>query len=223
MTSGLLHVDQVERTYGGAAPVHALRQATFEVAPGDFVAITGASGSGKSTLLNVLGLLDHPTSGNYFVDGVDTTSLTESQRTFLRGTHFGFVFQAFHLLADRSVIDNVGLSMLYQAIPRANRTERALDAIERVGLGHRTHAMPTTLSGGERQRVAVARALAARPQVLLCDEPTGNLDRETSDQILDLLTELNNDGLTVLVVTHDDDVASRARHTITVSDGVVTP
>lgn len=223
MSTELLRMDHAGRTYGTTVPVHALRDADFLVRSGEFVSITGASGSGKSTLLNLLGLLDRPTSGAYLIGGTDTAALSEAERTWLRATWFGFIFQAFHLLADRNVIENVELGMLYTGIPRATRVERAREAIERVRLGHRAGAMPTTLSGGERQRVAIARALAAHPKVLLCDEPTGNLDHDTSMSVLDLLDELHTGGLTVLVVTHDREIAGRADRSISVADGVVSP
>ena len=222
MSLPLLQMDHAGRTYGTVAPVTALRDADFQIEVGEFVSITGASGSGKSTLLNLLGLLDRPTSGRYVIEGLDTTKLSETERTWLRGTWFGFVFQAFHLLADRTVTENVELGMLYAGTTRTVRSMRAAGAVDRVGLGHRASAMPTTLSGGERQRVAIARALASQPKVLLCDEPTGNLDRDMSFSILDLLHDVHNSGLTVLVVTHDPEVAARADRTITVSDGVVS-
>lgn len=221
MSEPLLACDGVARTYPGAVPVEALRPSNLRIHAGDHVAVTGPSGSGKSTLLNVLGLLDLPSAGRYRVGGVDAGALRERDRTALRAQFFGFVFQAFHLLASRTVAENVELGMLYSAVPRAQRRARVATALERVGLTERASAEPATLSGGERQRAAIARALAARPRVLLCDEPTGNLDSATAESILDLVGELRDEGLTVIVVTHDPLVAARARRLVTVRDGTV--
>ena len=217
----LLRLEQVAVSYPVLPPVHALRSCSFTVAAGDAVAIVGPSGSGKSTLLSVLGLLERPTGGNYLVDGVDTASASEKARTRLRSTTFGFVFQAFHLMPDRTATENVEVPLLYQRLPGPQRRRRAEQALERVGLSHRLRAAPSTLSGGERQRVAVARALASGAQVLLCDEPTGNLDSENGQAVLDLLLGLHTHGLTVLVVTHDELIAARLPRRLTVHDGHV--
>jgi putative ABC transport system ATP-binding protein len=213
--------DGVSLTYPGTVPVEAVRPTTLEVAEGEMVAITGPSGSGKSSILNVLGLLQQPTGGRYELAGVDVTGADERTRAGLRATTLGFVFQAFHLIDHRDAVANVELGMLYGPVPPAERRPRALDALDRVGLTHRARALPRTMSGGERQRVAVARALAARPQVLLADEPTGNLDRASSRALLDVLVDLHRDGLTVVVVTHDPEVAARAARRIHVVDGTV--
>jgi putative ABC transport system ATP-binding protein len=199
--------------------VLAVRAASMTVMRGEFVSIMGPSGSGKSTLLNILGLLDVPTVGCYEVAGVDTAGLSDKARTFVRGRELGFVFQAFHLLPRRSVFDNVLLGMAYSGLPRGERGQRAASALTKMGLSHRLGAYPTTLSGGERQRVALARAVAGRPGVLLADEPTGNLDKATSQAALDLLGELNAEGLTVVVVTHDPHVARTARQRYVMDDG----
>jgi len=172
-----LRLDAVEVTYPAAVPVHALRPTTLTIGAGELVAVVGRSGSGKSTLLNVLGLLERPTAGRYTVRGADTGNLSEAALTSLRGLQFGFVFQAHHLLVDRTVRENTELALLYRHTTAAQRRARAIEALERVGMTHRLDALPGTLSGGERQRVTVARALAQRPRVLLCDEPTGALDR----------------------------------------------
>lgn len=201
---------------GGVAALDGL---TLDVEVGAHLAVVGPSGSGKSTLLNVLGLLDRPTSGTYLLDGIDVSTLSEQQRARHRATRLGFVFQAFHLLPHRSVLDNVLLALSYAGAPRAERAGRAEHAIERVGLSHRRDAFPRTLSGGEAQRVAIARAIVTDPLVLLCDEPTGNLDSTTTGTVLDLLDELSDRGLTLVVVTHDDRVSSRARTTAHVVDG----
>ncbi|MDR2931155.1 MAG: ABC transporter ATP-binding protein [Propionibacteriaceae bacterium] len=199
--------------------VLAVRGVDLEIRRGDFLSIMGPSGSGKSTLLNLLGLLDVPTIGRYELAGVDTAGLADKARTSLRGRELGFVFQAFHLLARRTVLENVLLGMSYSGVPRGERRDRAVTALNRMGLAHRVGAYPPTLSGGERQRVALARAVAGTPTVLLADEPTGNLDKATSQGVLELLGELNADGLTVVVVTHDHTVARAAGRRHTMDDG----
>jgi putative ABC transport system ATP-binding protein len=218
----VLSLDGIGVTFPGPPRVTALAGCSFIVAAGDAVAIVGPSGSGKSTLLSVLGLLERPTAGAYVVEGVDTATAHDRARTRLRSRTFGFVFQAFHLLADRSATENVEIPLLYQRLPAKTRRARAVEALDRVGLSHRLGANPTTLSGGERQRVAVARALAAGARVLLCDEPTGNLDTATGEAILDLLLELPAQGLTLLVVTHDRALADRLPRRLDVLDGLVT-
>ncbi|WP_328594314.1 ABC transporter ATP-binding protein [Actinomadura macrotermitis] len=218
----VIALEGVSRTYPGPPPVTALHRVDMTVNRGEYIAIAGPSGSGKSTLLNLLGLLDRPTTGRYQLDGVDVAQLSESERTAVRGRRIGFVFQSFHLLTHRTAIENVMLAQLYDAIPRTQRLNTAQIALQRVGLGHRMHAVPTTLSGGERQRVAIARALANHPYLLLCDEPTGNLDSHTAATILDLLDELHSDGQTVLVITHDPVVADRAQRVVTIYDGQLT-
>lgn len=209
-------------TYPGPVPVRALRPVSLRFAAGEMVAVAGRSGSGKSTLLNVLGLLDRPTRGRYLVRGVDTSLLSESGMTSLRAREFGFVFQSFHLLADRTAAENAELGLLYRAMGAGWRRTTACDALERVGLGHRLSALPGTLSGGERQRVAIARALAQRPRVLLCDEPTGNLDRRNAELVTGLLAGLAAEGLTVIVVTHDPEISGAMPRCLDIDDGVVT-
>ena len=209
------------RRYGTDPPVDALRNVDLVVADGDWLAIVGPSGSGKSTLLNVLGCLDVPTSGTYHFDGIDVAALSDRGRAGLRSRGFGFVFQSFHLLAHRSVLENVMLTEVYRRGPRRGRRERAEVALERVGLSHRAGFLPTRLSGGERQRVAVARAVVGQPRLLLCDEPTGNLDSVTTNRVLDLFAELNDAGLTLVMITHDQDVARRARRQVRIIDGTL--
>jgi putative ABC transport system ATP-binding protein len=218
----LLRLSGLARSYPGVPPVHALRPIDLTVAHGEYLAVTGPSGSGKSTLLNLLGLLDRATAGRLEIDGRDVAGLGERERTALRARRIGFVFQAFHLLAHRSAVENVALGQLYCRVPAAQRERNALDALDRVGLGHRAHAAPTTLSGGERQRVAIARALINRPGLLLCDEPTGNLDSATAAVVLDLLDELNASGQSVIVITHAPEVAGRAHRAIHLRDGMLT-
>ncbi|WP_328969051.1 ABC transporter ATP-binding protein [Streptomyces sp. NBC_00239] len=206
-------------TYPGPPPVEALTGCDLTVRRGEFLTVVGPSGSGKSTFLNLAGLLDAPTRGRYLLDGIDTGSLRERERAALRGRRIGFVFQSFHLLPHRSALENVGLALLYTGVPPAERLARARTALTRVGLGHRTHAPPAELSGGERQRVAVARALVGSPSLLLCDEPTGNLDSASAAAVLTLLDGLHAAGMTVLVITHDPEVAARGGRTVTIRDG----
>jgi putative ABC transport system ATP-binding protein len=210
------------RTYPGPPAVPALRPADLVIHEGDYVAVTGPSGSGKSTLLHLLGLLDTPTGGTYLLDGLDTGALPDRDRSTLRGRRIGFVFQSFHLLPYRTTEENVLLAQLYNNTPRARRRPAAVEALRRVGLGHRMDALPTTLSGGESQRVAIARALVKRPSLLLCDEPTGNLDSQNAATVMELLDDLHADGFTIVVITHDANVAGRAGRRIAIKDGVVS-
>jgi putative ABC transport system ATP-binding protein len=212
---------QVTRTYPGPPRVAALHDATLRVRAGAYVAMVGRSGSGKSTLVNIIGLLDRPTSGRYLLEGADTAALSGKQQAALRGSKVGIVFQAFHLMNWRSAIENVALAGMYAGVPPRSRRQAAARALRLVGLGHRLHALPSTLSGGECQRVAIARALAIGPSLLLCDEPTGNLDSESADTVLEALDRLHQAGATILVITHDPAVAARADRTITIADGVV--
>jgi ABC-type lipoprotein export system ATPase subunit len=215
----VVELQGVWRSYGADPPVHALRSVDLEIRRGDWLAIVGPSGSGKSTLLNVIGLLDRPTEGIYRLEGTDTAKLDDLSRAGLRGRRIGFVFQAFHLLPHRSVVENVMLAELYRGGARRGRRERATAALERVGLAHRVDFLPTRLSGGERQRAAIARALLGEPGLLLCDEPTGNLDSESSEAVLELFTSLSEDGLTLVIITHDDDVAALAHRRVRMVDG----
>ncbi|MEU2930992.1 ABC transporter ATP-binding protein [Streptomyces sp. NPDC007251] len=218
----VIELRQVGLTYPGPPPVAALKPCDLTVRRGDFVTVVGPSGSGKSTFLNIAGLLDAPTHGTYLLDGHDTGALRDTDRTALRGRRIGFVFQAFHLLAHRSALENVALSMMYSGVARAERVTRARQALTRVGLGHRIDALPTRLSGGERQRVAIARALAGGPSLLLCDEPTGNLDSANAHTVLELLEELHRERLTIVLITHDPEVAARGGRTVSIRDGVLT-
>ncbi|WP_432062951.1 ABC transporter ATP-binding protein [Streptomyces sp. S1] len=211
----------VGHTYMGPPSVEALQECDLRIEQGEFVTVVGPSGSGKSTLLNIIGLLDRSTTGTYLLDGIDTHAASESRRAALRSKRIGFVFQSFHLLAHRSAMENVELAMVYQRVPRRDRRIRAESVLRRVGLSHRLHSLPTQLSGGERQRVAIARALVARPSLLLCDEPTGNLDSRTADSVLGLLRELHTEGMTVVVITHDAHVAAQGQRTITIRDGIL--
>lgn len=218
----ILELDGVSRTFPGVVPVEALRRCDLCISPGQLITVSGPSGSGKSTLLNVAGLLDRPTEGRVVVQGTDTTELGEGERAALRGRHIGFVFQAFHLMMRRSVVDNVSLAGLYQGVPADERAERARRAVDVVGLSHRADAPASLLSGGERQRVAIARAIAGEPGILLCDEPTGNLDTENSASIVELLRTLNADGAAIVIITHDRDIAAIGEVRLRIQDGVVS-
>lgn len=219
MSAPVVTLLDVHRSFPGPPEVQAVRGVNLTISTGEYVSIIGPSGSGKSTLLHLLGLLDQPTAGHYLLDGEDVSGLPERDRSAVRGQRIGFVFQAFHLLPTRSVLDNVMLSMLYQAIGRTERRRRADEALARVGLEHRREFSPRTLSGGERQRVAIARALAGRPSLLLADEPTGNLDQANAAGVLDLFDELHRDGLTLAVITHDEAVSHRADRRVRMTDG----
>ena len=221
-TRSVIELRKVGRDFGSEPVVQALIDVDLTLQRGDWLAITGPSGAGKSTLLNIVGCLDQPTRGTYLIDGIDTTRLSDDERAGLRSRRIGFVFQSFHLLAYRSVLENVMLAEVYRQQSQVGRRERALAAIERVGLSHRADYSPLKLSGGERQRVAIARALVGAPSLLLCDEPTGNLDSKSTASILGLFERLNADGLTLIVVTHDEHVASRAARRVQIVDGALT-
>ena len=215
----LVELRGVTRSFAGPPEVQALRAVDLRIEAGDYLSIVGPSGSGKSTMLNILGLLDRPSVGEYRLAGELTGALDDDARAALRSRRIGFVFQSFHLMPRRSVLENVMMPMLYSGTPRASREDRAREALDRVGLGHRVDFSPTTLSGGERQRVAVARAVVARPALLLADEPTGNLDGITTGAVMGLFEELLHDGLALVVITHDDDVADRAARRIRIAAG----
>ncbi len=218
----VLELRGIGRRYGTDPAVDALVDVSLRLRRGDWLSITGPSGAGKSTLLNIIGCLDTATSGQYLIEGIDTTHLSDDQRAGLRSRRIGFVFQSFHLLPYRSVLENVMLAEVYRHESPRGRRERALAALDRVGLSHRVDYLPFKLSGGERQRVAIARALVGSPSLLLCDEPTGNLDTANSASILDLFAELNASGLTLAVVTHDESVAGRAQRRVHIVDGRLT-
>jgi ABC-type lipoprotein export system ATPase subunit len=211
----------IARRYGTVAPVVALRGIDLEVHAGEWVAVVGASGSGKTTLLNIIGCLDRQSDGTYWLDGIDVAALSDGQRAGLRSRRIGFIFQSFHLLAHRTVLENVMLAEAYARRPRSGRADRARAALAAVGLDDRTDFLPTRLSGGERQRVAIARALLNHPELLLCDEPTGNLDSVTTGAILELLGGLHREGLTIVTITHDAGVAGRAQRQVRIADGQI--
>ena len=222
MSVPVIELRGLARTYPGPPEVRALRPADLIIGAGDYVAVTGPSGSGKSTLLHLLGLLDTPTGGSYLLDGVDTSALDDKDRAALRGRWIGVVFQAFHLLPYRTAVENVLLAQLYNQTPRRARLQTAAAALEAVGLGHRLDALPVTLSGGECQRVAIARALVNSPALVLCDEPTGNLDSANAAALMGLLDDLNAAGYTIVVITHDLAVAGHASRTVAISDGLLS-
>lgn len=210
----------------GGEEIYALNSVNVTIAQGEFVAITGPSGSGKSTLLYILGLIDSPTSGEYFLDGNATSALSDTQRAGLRNQKLGFVFQSFHLLARANALRNVTMPLIYsrahgKALTHREMEQKALAALARVGLQDRIHHLPNELSGGQRQRVAIARALINDPQVVLADEPTGNLDSRTGKEVLDLFEHLNEGGVTIVLVTHDPASSARARRIIRLEDGHV--
>ncbi len=219
MSSPVLELVDVTKEYGGATPTRALRGISLSARAGEFTSIVGPSGSGKSTLLNIIGTLDRPTSGIVRVAGHDTEDMTDRQLSALRARELGFVFQQFFLLSGETALENVADALLYRGLTMAERRDRAVSALESVGLGHRLAHHPNQLSGGERQRVAIARALVGRPSLMLADEPTGNLDTRTGAEIMDLLAELNATGATILVITHEHEVARRCRRQIAVRDG----
>ena len=219
-----LEAVDVRRSYPlEGVTVEALRGVTLRIEQGDYVAVVGPSGSGKSTLMHLLGGLDKPTSGTLRVGGRDVQELSEDELAAVRNQTIGFVFQAFQLLARTSAVDNVGMPLVYRGVRRAERRRRAQEALERVGMGHRLGHTPNQLSGGEQQRVAIARALVGDPQVLLADEPTGNLDSRTGEEVMALLEGLNASGVAVVIVTHDLEVAARARRQVRVRDGLLEP
>ncbi|MEX2381260.1 MAG: ABC transporter ATP-binding protein [Opitutales bacterium] len=218
----IIRVVNVEKTYQmGPIEVKALRGISLDVAPGSYLAIMGSSGSGKSTFLNLLGCLDRPTGGNYFLGGDDVSTMDDDQLSQVRGQRIGFVFQSYNLIEQLSVIENIQVPLFYQGMDEGESYRRCSELATKVGLDDRLHHRPTELSGGQQQRVALARSLANDPLVILADEPTGNLDSRTEDEVLELMDELNRGGKTIIIVTHDDHVAARAEKTIRLKDGLI--
>jgi putative ABC transport system ATP-binding protein len=217
----VIAIDDVRRTYQltDDLAVHALDGVSLEIDPGELVAIMGSSGSGKSTLMNMIGCLDLPTSGRYLLDGVDVRDMDEDEQSDLRNRKIGFVFQAFNLVPRTSALANVELPLSYAGLPRAERRARALSALQAVGMSSRVDHLPSELSGGQQQRVAVARAIVTNPSLILADEPTGNLDSRSTAEVLSIFERLNAEGRTVVLITHEDDVARRARRIVRLADG----
>jgi putative ABC transport system ATP-binding protein len=218
----MLNMQNLRKVYRTAlVETHALRDLTLNVKAGEFVAVTGPSGSGKTTFLNIAGLLEEHTDGLYALDGIDVRNLNDDQRSQLRNEKIGFIFQSFNLIADLDLYDNVDVPLRYRGFPKAERKRRIEQALSRVGLGSRLHHYPNELSGGQQQRVAIARALAGEPKLLLADEPTGNLDTVMARGVLELLEEINEQGTTIVMVTHDLELARRARRHVHIVDGQV--
>ncbi|HWE58821.1 MAG TPA: ABC transporter ATP-binding protein [Solirubrobacteraceae bacterium] len=217
----VLEVDDVTKSYPGEPPVHALHGVSLAIGEGELVAIVGPSGSGKTTLLQLMGTLDRPTSGQVRITGLDVATMADDDLTYLRATRIGFVFQQFFLAEHAPVLDNVADGLLYAGVSLKQRRQRALDALELVGLAGRPDARPTQLSGGQRQRVAIARALVGRPAIVLADEPTGNLDQATGHAILALIDQLHQAGSTIVVITHDSVIAERMPRRVAILDGEI--
>jgi putative ABC transport system ATP-binding protein len=222
MSDVLIKLESVSKVFQtDEVETHALADVHLEVRKGEFVSIAGPSGSGKTTLLSILGLLDSPTGGTYLLGGEQAANLTPSQRALMRNRRIGFIFQSFNLIGDLTVMENVELPLTYRGMSPADRKQKVLDALDRVGMAHRAKHMPGQLSGGQQQRVAVARAVAGEPLILLADEPTGNLDSKNGDAVMNLLEELHKGGGTICMVTHNDDYARKATRTIRLFDGRV--
>jgi putative ABC transport system ATP-binding protein len=220
-TSSLISLEHVHKTYlMGDIEIHALRGISLQIGKGEFVAIMGTSGSGKSTTMNIIGCLDKPSRGHYFLDGEDVSKLSRDELADIRNRKIGFVFQGFNLLARTSAMENVELPMLYLGLKPAERIKRATEALEIVGLSQRMHNMPNQLSGGQQQRVAIARSLVNHPTIILADEPTGNLDSRTSIEVMDVFQRLNEErGITIALVTHEPDIAQYAKRMVVFKDG----
>ncbi len=218
----VLELKQISKVYGeGEIAVHALRAVDFTVTEGEYIAIMGPSGSGKSTLMNIIGCLDTPTDGQYFIDSKEVSKLNDDQLAVIRNQSIGFIFQGYNLLPNLTALENVELPLSYRGVSRNERHQLALAALERVGLSDRTHHRPAELSGGQQQRVAIARAITGEPKILLADEPTGNLDSQSEQEILSVFAGLNDQGMTVLVVTHDATVAEHSKRHIIMRDGSI--
>jgi len=223
MEGNIIKLDKVYKNYQmGESIVSAVAEGNIEIKKGDFLAITGPSGSGKSTMMNLVGALDLPTKGQIFLDDEDIANMSESELAQIRGKKIGFIFQNFNLIPTLTAIENVMLPMIFQGYDESERKKRAEELLIKVNLSHRLNHLPKELSGGEMQRVAIARALANNPEVILADEPTGNLDSKTSKEIMQMFIKLNKQGKTIIMVTHDPDVAKMARHVVTLRDGKIS-
>ena len=220
----IIRLTDINKTYPGAVPLHVLKGINLEIEKGEFVSIMGASGSGKSTLLNIIGILDNYDTGEYILDGTLIKNLSENRAAELRNRMIGFVFQSFNLINYKNAVENVALPLYYQGVPRRRRNIMAMEQLERMGLSDRAHHLPSEMSGGQKQRVAIARALIPTPPIILADEPTGALDSQTSKEVMNVFRSLNEQGMTIVLVTHDPGVGAQTNRIIRISDGnIVTP
>lgn len=220
----IIRLTDINKTYPGAVPLHVLKGINLEIEKGEFVSIMGASGSGKSTLLNIIGILDNYDTGEYILDGTLIKNLSENRAAELRNRMIGFVFQSFNLINYKNAVENVALPLYYQGVPRRRRNIMAMEQLERMGLSDRAHHLPSEMSGGQKQRVAIARALITNPSIILADEPTGALDSQTSKEVMNVFRTLNEQGMTIVLVTHDPGVGAQTNRIIRISDGnIVAP
>ncbi len=217
----MIRLHDINKTYNNGTPLHVLKGISLEIQKGEFVSIMGSSGSGKSTLLNILGILDNYDTGEYYLNDVLIKKLSENRAAEYRNRMIGFIFQSFNLIPYKNAVENVALPLFYQGISRKKRNALAMEYLERLGLKEWAHHLPTELSGGQKQRVAIARSLITQPQIILADEPTGALDSKTSDEVMTLLKELNDEGMTIIVVTHESGVAYRTNKIVHIKDGLI--